>query len=330
VNQGVQGSPEALGPKTDSSGICTTICICKMQIEATLFVLQQSLRHHLHFAVGLRIRRILGESDAFSLLSSTCTTPTVLSPSDQPPSRCPSSRSDAAIAAPEGVEEGMAESPSGDIRGRRVEVDGGQAQGEEVARISPVTVLFLLAPGGVELQRSLQAARAGEPCPRGRPPIPAGDLQSPRAASLRKAAGSLAGNAAGALAGSLVCRSCAFWGRRVCAQLSRRPHRGRPGGRRLLSRVGANRRSRMREGIHTPLECSAGGGTVFFSLPAADRAFADADRPNRWSRSKWLTGNHHLPSGLVWSGEDTLCGTRFRIYSIAIFVCLYFPRVVSC
>jgi hypothetical protein len=176
VNQGVQGSPEALGPKTDSSGICTTICICKMQIEATLFVLQQSLRHHLHFAVGLRIRRILGESDAFSLLSSTCTTPTVLSPSDQPPSRCPSSRSDAAIAAPEGVEEGMAESPSGDIRGRRVEVDGGQAQGEEVARISPVTVLFLLAPGGVELQRSLQAARAGEPCPRGRPPIPAGGI----------------------------------------------------------------------------------------------------------------------------------------------------------
>jgi hypothetical protein len=25
---------------------------------------------------------------------------------------------------------------------------------------------------------------------------------------------------------------------------------------------------------------------------------------------KWLTGNRHLPSGLVWSGEDTLCGGR--------------------
>jgi hypothetical protein len=23
---------------------------------------------------------------------------------------------------------------------------------------------------------------------------------------------------------------------------------------------------------------------------------------------KWLTGNHHRPSGLVWSGEDTLYG----------------------
>jgi hypothetical protein len=23
---------------------------------------------------------------------------------------------------------------------------------------------------------------------------------------------------------------------------------------------------------------------------------------------KWLTGNHHRLSGLVWSGEDTLCG----------------------
>jgi hypothetical protein len=23
---------------------------------------------------------------------------------------------------------------------------------------------------------------------------------------------------------------------------------------------------------------------------------------------KWLTGNRHRPSGLVWSGEDTLCG----------------------
>jgi hypothetical protein len=25
---------------------------------------------------------------------------------------------------------------------------------------------------------------------------------------------------------------------------------------------------------------------------------------------KWLTGNRHRPSGLVWSGEDTLCGER--------------------
>jgi hypothetical protein len=25
---------------------------------------------------------------------------------------------------------------------------------------------------------------------------------------------------------------------------------------------------------------------------------------------KWLTGNHHRPSGLVWSSEDTLCGGR--------------------
>jgi hypothetical protein len=23
---------------------------------------------------------------------------------------------------------------------------------------------------------------------------------------------------------------------------------------------------------------------------------------------KWLTGNRHRPPGLVWSGEDTLCG----------------------
>jgi hypothetical protein len=27
-------------------------------------------------------------------------------------------------------------------------------------------------------------------------------------------------------------------------------------------------------------------------------------------RPKWLTGNRHRPSGLVWSGEDTLCGGR--------------------
>jgi hypothetical protein len=27
-------------------------------------------------------------------------------------------------------------------------------------------------------------------------------------------------------------------------------------------------------------------------------------------RTKWLTGNRHRPSGLVWSGEDTLCGGR--------------------
>jgi hypothetical protein len=25
---------------------------------------------------------------------------------------------------------------------------------------------------------------------------------------------------------------------------------------------------------------------------------------------KWLTGNRVRPSGLVWSGEDTLCGGR--------------------
>jgi hypothetical protein len=25
---------------------------------------------------------------------------------------------------------------------------------------------------------------------------------------------------------------------------------------------------------------------------------------------KWLTGNNHRPSGLVWSGKDTLCGGR--------------------
>jgi hypothetical protein len=25
---------------------------------------------------------------------------------------------------------------------------------------------------------------------------------------------------------------------------------------------------------------------------------------------KWLTSNCHRPSGLVWSGEDTLCGGR--------------------
>jgi hypothetical protein len=25
---------------------------------------------------------------------------------------------------------------------------------------------------------------------------------------------------------------------------------------------------------------------------------------------KWLTGNRHRPSGLVWSVEDTLCGGR--------------------
>jgi hypothetical protein len=26
--------------------------------------------------------------------------------------------------------------------------------------------------------------------------------------------------------------------------------------------------------------------------------------------SKWLTGNHLRPSGLVWSDKDTLCGRR--------------------
>jgi hypothetical protein len=25
---------------------------------------------------------------------------------------------------------------------------------------------------------------------------------------------------------------------------------------------------------------------------------------------KWLTGNRHRPSGLVWRGDDTLCGGR--------------------
>jgi hypothetical protein len=25
---------------------------------------------------------------------------------------------------------------------------------------------------------------------------------------------------------------------------------------------------------------------------------------------KWFTGNRHRPSGLVWSGDDTLCGGR--------------------
>jgi hypothetical protein len=25
---------------------------------------------------------------------------------------------------------------------------------------------------------------------------------------------------------------------------------------------------------------------------------------------KWLSGNRHRASGLVWSGEDTLCGVR--------------------
>jgi hypothetical protein len=25
---------------------------------------------------------------------------------------------------------------------------------------------------------------------------------------------------------------------------------------------------------------------------------------------KWLTGNRHQPSDLVWSGEETLCGRR--------------------
>jgi hypothetical protein len=28
------------------------------------------------------------------------------------------------------------------------------------------------------------------------------------------------------------------------------------------------------------------------------------------SGPKWLTGNRHRPSDLVWSGEDTLCGGR--------------------
>jgi hypothetical protein len=27
---------------------------------------------------------------------------------------------------------------------------------------------------------------------------------------------------------------------------------------------------------------------------------------------KWLTGNRHRPSGLVWSGEDTLCRGTWR------------------
>jgi hypothetical protein len=27
---------------------------------------------------------------------------------------------------------------------------------------------------------------------------------------------------------------------------------------------------------------------------------------------KWLTGNRHRPSGLVWNSEDTLCGGRGR------------------
>jgi hypothetical protein len=39
-----------------------------------------------------------------------------------------------------------------------------------------------------------------------------GGLPSPGAASSRKVAGGLAGNAAGALVGSLLCRSCASWG----------------------------------------------------------------------------------------------------------------------
>jgi hypothetical protein len=31
---------------------------------------------------------------------------------------------------------------------------------------------------------------------------------------------------------------------------------------------------------------------------------------------KWLTGNRHRPSGLVWSGEDTLCGGTWRPTSL--------------
>jgi hypothetical protein len=33
-------------------------------------------------------------------------------------------------------------------------------------------------------------------------------------------------------------------------------------------------------------------------------------------RPKWLTGNRHRPSRLVWSGEDTLCGGRGDPHSL--------------
>lgn len=70
---------------SDSSRVCTTICICKMQNEVALFILQQNLHHRLHFAVGLRLTCILRESGGFFLLSSSRTAPTVLShPREQP------------------------------------------------------------------------------------------------------------------------------------------------------------------------------------------------------------------------------------------------------
>jgi hypothetical protein len=60
-------------PKTNSSRVCMCSGICKMKIETTLFRLQQLLHRHLHFAVGRRRTRILGESSPFSLLSSSHT-----------------------------------------------------------------------------------------------------------------------------------------------------------------------------------------------------------------------------------------------------------------
>jgi hypothetical protein len=59
------------GTKTDSSGVCMCVCTCKMHKPATLFTFQRSLHPHLHFTVGCLPTRILGESEYFSLLSST-------------------------------------------------------------------------------------------------------------------------------------------------------------------------------------------------------------------------------------------------------------------
>lgn len=60
------------------------VCIYKMQIETVLFMLQQSLQNHLHFAVTLRPTHILTETGPFSLLSSSRTGPTAATPGGAP------------------------------------------------------------------------------------------------------------------------------------------------------------------------------------------------------------------------------------------------------
>jgi hypothetical protein len=159
----------------------------------------------------------------------------------------PLSSSDAATTVPEGGEEGVvashgviseedaSESTVGKHRARKLcgsrrrnkrgQISIGAEAGASLTAFVPAVTLFLLAPGRVELQRSLQAARVGESCPCGRPRR--GTAAShPREQPRREPRSPLV---------------CVLEEARLRHSSHRRPHQGRLCGRRLPSCTGANR-----------------------------------------------------------------------------------------